>query len=112
MPVTYTTRLLGGRDVGVTYDAIAGGLSIMGQSISISSLPAALQQRWQDAVANTPFPKGPRGAFGGDNIGQAVGEILDNQPAWRRAVQTALDNYVKSLSPGNLNGDVETFNRI
>src|SRR5258705_8575616 len=111
MAVTYQCRLFGGRDCGVVYDSVAGTLSILGQSISISSLSAPLQALLADAVSNAG-PQGTRPAFGGSNVGRAVGECLDSKPVWRAAVQTALDNYVKSLSPGNLNGDVETFNHI
>src|SRR5258705_12038945 len=111
MATTYMVRLFGGRDCGLVYDSVAGTLSILNQSISISSLSSPLQALLADAILNAG-PPGSRPAFGGSNVGRAVGEILDNQPTWRRACQLALDNYIKSLSPGNMNGDVETFNRI
>ncbi len=38
---TFMCRLFGGRDVGVAYDNLGGTIAILGQSISISSLPIA-----------------------------------------------------------------------
>ncbi|WP_375791091.1 hypothetical protein ACE102_03115 [Bradyrhizobium sp. vgs-9] len=108
---TYTTRLFGGRDIGITYDSVAGTLSILGQSVSISSLPTSLQQRWSDALnSSSGVPAGARGAFGGDNVGQVVGVILDNQPTWRSAVQTALTGYLQEQTSGGISGP-ETWNR-
>ena len=46
----FVTRLFGGRDFDVTYDNVAGTLSILGQSVTISSLPAALQAQWSTAA--------------------------------------------------------------
>ncbi|UPT97258.1 hypothetical protein J4G48_0003485 [Bradyrhizobium barranii subsp. apii] len=100
--IVFTTRLFGGHDIGITFDSIAGTLAILGQSITISSLPASLQQRWSDAIggASSGIPTGARGPFGGDNIGQAVGAILDGQPVWRNAVQAALAGYLSEQSSG------------
>lgn len=107
--IVYTTRLLGGRDVGVTYDSAAGTLAILGQSVTISTLPASLQQRWSDALSSG-VPVSARGAFGGDNVGQAVGAILDNQSAWRTAVQAALAGYLAEQTNGGIAGP-ESWNR-
>jgi hypothetical protein len=106
---TYPTRLLGGRNVGVKYDDSVGTLSIMNQSISLSSLSAALQAQWAAAVASVPL--GSRGAvpaIGGDNIGQMIGQILDSTPTWRAAVQAAVSNYAASVANY---GDPETWMR-
>lgn len=85
---TYPVRLFGGRNVGVTYDSGAGTLTVMNQAISLSSLSAALQAQWASAIATTnPVAKA---AFAGDNIGQAVGAIMDATPTWSSAVQAAL----------------------
>jgi hypothetical protein len=43
--------------------------------------------------------------FGGDNIAQAVGAILDATPAWRTSVQAALAGYA-AMNPLN---DPEQF---
>src|SRR5258708_30663724 len=91
----YVCRLFGGRDIGVTYDDVGGTISILGKSISIAALPAALQATWQAAVASSgTTPNGARAAFGGSNIGTAAGEILSNQPTWRNAVTAALSTFV------------------
>lgn len=109
--IVYTTRLFGGRDVGVTYDSAAGTLAILGQSVTISTLPASLQQRWSDALnSGSGVPVGARGAFGGDNVGQAVGAILDTQPTWRTAVQAALAGYLAEQTNGGIAGP-ESWNR-
>ena len=103
---TFLCRLFGGRDVGVIYDNGAGTLTVLGQSITLSTLPAALQTQWQSAIsgASTTFsPAGAlRPAFGGDNVSRIVGEIFDNQPAWRNAVAAVLATYVdasEALTP-------------
>jgi hypothetical protein len=102
---TYALRLLGGRNIGVTYDSGAGTLSAMNQSINLSSLSASLQAQFASAVATTK-PSLP--AFGGDNIAQAVGAILDATPTWRTAVQAAVASYVASIANYN---DPETWTR-
>jgi len=112
---TYLCRLFGGRDIGVTYDSGGGTISILGQSISIASLPSALQAQWQSAIggANSTFspPGASRPAFGGDNISQTVGNILDSQATWRAAVTAALATYVSEQTLGGQVASVETFNR-
>ena len=110
---TFITRLFGGRDIGVTYDNVAGVINILGQNLTVSTLSAALQAQWNSAVANAvgSYANGSRPAFGGDNIGQAVGNILDNQPTWRGQVQQALAVYVAEQTLGGIATDVETFNR-
>jgi hypothetical protein len=109
----FTCRLFGGKDVGITYDSSAGTIAILGQSITISSLPAALQSQWTAALGGggMSIPTGTRPAFGGDNIGVAIGNILDAQPTWRAAVQTALAAYASEQTSGGLVAGVETFNR-
>ena len=92
----FTVRLFGGRDIGVSYDG--SNLSILGQSIAISSLSAAQQAEWQ--AASPPPSGGSRGAFGGDNISRAVGDILDGQPTWRNAVYLALANFLVEQTLG------------
>lgn len=93
---TFQTRLLGGHDLAVTYDNIAGTISVLGQSISVSALSIALQNQWAAAVAeaNTPDMSQASGkaAFGGDDVGAAVGAILDAQGSWRNAIQAVLTN--------------------
>jgi hypothetical protein len=92
---TFLCRLFGGRDVGATFDSGAGTLSICGQSLTLSTLSAALQAQWAAAAAGgglTP-DKASRPAFSGDNVTMAVGAILDNQPAWRTAVAAALATF-------------------
>ncbi len=111
MATTYLCRLFGGRDLGVAYDSVAGTLSIMNQSVSIASLPTSLQQQWQTAVGTTNPNQAGSPAFGGDNIRAAVGAILDATPTWNAAVRAAVAGYVASISPGNLNGDPESWNR-
>jgi hypothetical protein len=110
---TFVCRLLGGRDVGVTYDSGAGTISVFGQSISISSLSSALQAQWQAAIggASSGIPAGSRPAFGGDNISAAVGEILDGQGAWRNSVMAAFNTYNSEQTLGGQVADVETFTR-
>jgi hypothetical protein len=89
---TYPIRLFGGRSLGVIYDNVAGTLTILNQSISLSSLSTSLQNQWASAVATTsPVAKA---AFGGDNVSQAIGSILDATPTWRTAVQSALATFV------------------
>jgi hypothetical protein len=109
----FLCRLFGGRDLGIVYDSGAGTISILGQSIAVSSLSAALQQKWQDALnsgtGTTPSPPFSRPAFGGDNIGTTVGLILADQATWRAAVQTALTGYWGEQT-GAIGG-VDTFNR-
>lgn len=39
---TYIFRGLGGKNLGVIYDNVAGTLSVLGQSITIASLSTAL----------------------------------------------------------------------
>lgn len=108
---TFVCRLFGGRDIGVSTDGT--NISILGQSISISSLPAALQAQWQAAIggAGSGISLGTRPAFGGDNISSAVGNILDGQATWRNAVTAALANYVSEQTLGGQVASVETFNR-
>jgi hypothetical protein len=100
----YPIRLFGGRNLGVTYDSVAGTLSILNTSIAISSLSAMLQVQWATAIATTTTAPS-RPVFGGDNVTQAVGAILDAMPTWRTAVQAALAGYV-AMNPLN---DPEQF---
>jgi len=100
---TYQVRLFGGRNLGVSYDSAAGTLTVMNQAINLSSLSAALQAQWANAVATN---SSTHPAFGGDNVSQAVGAIMDAMPAWRSAVQAAVASYVASIAPF---GDPETF---
>jgi hypothetical protein len=95
----YPVRLFGGRHLGVTYDSVAGTLSIQGQSLTLSSLSAALQAQWSNAIASTGVQTSGVAAFGGDNVSQAVGNILDAAPTWRTAVQAAVANYAASIAP-------------
>lgn len=104
--ITYPVRLFGGRTLGVAYDSVAGTLSIFSASISLSSLSASLQAQWANAIATTAHASPP--AFGGDNIAQAAGAILDAAPAWRTAVQAGLAVSV-AMNPMN---DPETFTRM
>src|SRR5689334_24325423 len=113
---TFLCRLFGGKDVGVVYDSVAQTISILGQSISISSLPADLQAVWATAIgaAGSTMNTSGRPAFGGDAIGQAVGKILDGQPTWRAAVMTAVASYVAEQTTavgGGQVASVETWNR-
>ena len=106
----FMCRLFGGRDIGVSYDNVGQSISIMGQSIAISSLPAALQAQWQAAAISGASSTNSRPAFGGDNISASVGGILDNQPAWRSAIQTALAAFLQA-TVNNANPDVQSWNR-
>jgi hypothetical protein len=110
---TFFCRLFGGRDLGVSFDNVANTITVLGQSISIASLPAALQVEWQAAVAgaSSTFQNSGRPAFAGDNIGAIVGAILDNQPTWRSAVLAALANYVSEQTAGGTVAGIESFNR-
>jgi len=99
---TYPVRLFGGRNLGVAYDPVGGTLSILNVSLSLASVSAALQAQWASAIATTAL-RSP--VFGGDNVAQAAGAILDAAPAWRTAVQAALANYA-ALNPSN---DPESF---
>jgi hypothetical protein len=95
MSTTYICRLFGGRDVAVTYDG-SNTLTILGQSITISSLSASLQATWQAAIggAQTGINQGAsRAAFGADTMSQAVGAILDATPGVRTAVAAALATF-------------------
>ncbi|GAA0024118.1 hypothetical protein JOE51_007600 [Bradyrhizobium japonicum] len=93
---TWNTRLFGGRIIGITFDDVAGTLTILNQSISVSTLTLALQAEWAEAAVTTRgFGDGgsiaPATApFGGSNVQRAVGNLLDAAPAWRCAVQAAL----------------------
>jgi hypothetical protein len=106
---TFVCRLFGGRDVGVSFDGT--NISILGQSIAVASLPSALQSEWLSALGSAGINTGARGAFGGDNVAQAIGNILDLQPTWRNAVQAALATYVSEQTAGGTVASVETFNR-
>jgi hypothetical protein len=109
----YPCRLFGGKDISVLFDNVAQTLTVLGQSILISTLPMALQAEWQAASASTTFftsISGPRPAFGGSTAGAAVGDILDNQPVWRSAVMAALANFVSEQTLGGQVASVETFN--
>src|SRR5262245_30251722 len=108
MAVTFPIRLFGGRNCGVIYDSAANTISVQGQSLTLSSLSAALQQLWATAVANTVPSSKP--TFGSDNISASVGAIMDATPTWRNAVQTALASYVASISVGGI-ADAELWNR-
>jgi hypothetical protein len=110
---TFLIRLFGGRDLAVAFDSGAGTISILGQSISIASLPAALQAQWEAAIggAISGIGLGPRPAFGGDNISATVGAILDNQSSWRSAVTAALVLFVEEQTLNGQVASVETFNR-
>jgi len=96
---TFACRLFGGRALAASYDNSAQTITVLGQSISISSLPASLQAQWQTAVTSAGINTGSRPAFGGDNIDQAVGAILDNQPAWRSEISAVLATVVDQ-APG------------
>jgi hypothetical protein len=109
----YPIRLFGGRNMGVTYDSVAGTITVMNQALALSSLSSALQGQFASAVATTTGPSAPSGAlsappaFGGDNVAQAVGAIMDATPTWREAIRTAVNNYAASISAG----DPEQFTR-
>ena len=106
----FNCRLFGGRDVGVQFDSSAQTISILGQSIAISSLSTGLQSAWAVAVASAGVNTGARGAFGGDNVAHAAGEILDAQPTWRNSIKAAFANYnAEQTSSGY--PDVESWNR-
>jgi len=100
MSTTYVTRLFGGRDIGVVFDADSGTLSIAGHSIGLSTLSAGLQSRWHDAVASTAPASNQvdgngnsvlgRAAFGGDKVDIAVGAILDATPSWANAIRATI----------------------
>lgn len=95
---TWTVRLFGGRNIGVTYDGVM--LTALNQSISVSTLAQSLQSELAEAAKTTPVQN--ISPFGGCNMGRAVGNVLDNQPAWRNAVQAALATYVaQQTSNGN-----------
>ena len=113
MSQTYLCRLFGGHDLAVSYDSGAQTLTILAQMITIASLPAALQAQWQAAIsgAGSGVANASRPAFGGDNIGAVVGAILDNQPVWRTAVQSALAVVTSQSTLGGLVASIETFNR-
>jgi hypothetical protein len=120
MSVTiYTCRLFGGRNLGVNFDSSAGTLTILGQAITISTLPAALQAQWAAAIANAAtgaggVSQGPIPSFGGDNVGQAIGAILDNQSVWASAVRAAFTKYDSTQTQsaqGGIAPSVETWNR-
>jgi hypothetical protein len=107
---TFLIRILGGRSMTIIYDNVANtitaaGTVTTGQSLSISTLSAALQAQFTAAVASaTPFvaaSSNPGGggnylankgapAFAGDNISAAVGAIMDATPSWRAAVMNAI----------------------
>lgn len=105
--VIYNVRLFGGRNLGVVYDSGANTLGIMGQTISVASLSAALQAQLASAIANTPPAN--KAAFGGDNFGQAVGNILDSQPIWREAIRAAIATYQANITESGARGDPQTF---
>jgi|SRR6516165_2158208 hypothetical protein len=112
----YVTRLFGGRNIGVTWDG--ANITIIGQSLAVSTLSPALQAQWQNAVATVALPGAPntsKGALGGDNISAAVGSIMDNQPAWENAIRAALANYASGISGvggvGQQIADPESYNR-
>jgi len=95
-------RLFGGRDLSVTHDTAAGTLTILGQSLTLSSIPSALQAEWQTAIsgASSTFTTVGRPAFGGGNIESALSDILSNQATWRSAVTAALAGYVQEQTSG------------
>ena len=109
----FLIRLFGGHDLAVSYDSGAQTLTILAQMITIASLPAALQAQWQAAIsgAGSGVANASRPAFGGDNIGAAAGAILDNQPAWRSAIQAALATVVAQSTLNGAVAGIETFNR-
>ena len=90
----FQTRLLGGRDLAVTYDNGAGTIAVLGQSLTLSTLSSSLQAQFAAAVAGLAQPglalPAGKAAFGGDNIGQAIGAIADASPAWRSSVLAVL----------------------
>jgi len=100
---TWPVRLFGGRDLGVSFDPVAGTIAILGQSVSLTSFSAALQARFNNAVAAVPV-QGATPPFGGSNMQAAVGELLDSAPTWRSAVQTALSNYIAQIGPNDPEG--------
>jgi hypothetical protein len=86
---TYAVRLFGGRNVSFSFDSLANTITIVNQSINLSSLSAGLQAQFAAAVANSGVPNNVA-AFGGDNVEAAIGAILDATPAWRSAIQATL----------------------
>lgn len=105
---TWTVRLFGGRNVGITYDDVAGTLTILNQSISLLTLSPALQAEWAESAKTTPM-YGAVAPFGGSNVGRAAGNILDNQPTWRSAVQAALAQVIAQNTMGGLAPDLENW---
>ena len=100
MTNVFPVALFGGKKLTVTDNGTT--LTIVGQSISISSLSADLQALWADTVAASALPtsggSGPStvvqmagvAVAAGDNVSQAIGAILDASPTWRAAVLAAL----------------------
>jgi hypothetical protein len=92
-------------------DSGAGTLAIMGASVTIADLPSDLQTLWNDVVALNSTSvqlSGAHGAFGGNQIGQVVGEILDRTPTWREAVQAAISAYVAMSTADGTIGDQQS----
>jgi hypothetical protein len=110
MTVTvYPIRVLN-RNLGATFDSTANTISVQGQSISVGSLSASLQALWAAAVAGAvQVPSKP--SFSGTNIDAAIGQIMDQNPTWRSAVQAAVTAYIASVTSANGGGDPESWTR-
>ena len=111
----FMVRLFAGRNLGVSYDDVAGTISILGQSLTLSTMSASLLAQWNAAIGGAAStysaPTDSKPAFGGDNIGQAVGAVLDLNPTWRSAVTAALASYTATQTQSGLAPDVESWSR-
>ncbi len=92
---TFLIRLLGGRNLTVIYDNVAGSISVAGQALTLSTLSTTLQAQFAAAIASgsgADIYVGTKGtaAFGGDNVSAVIGAIADATPAWRNAVFNAV----------------------
>ncbi len=99
---TYLVRILYGRNLAATYDGTAGTVTVAGQALTLSTLSTALQAQFAAAMAsgsgaNVATNKGTP-AFGGDNVSQAVGAIMDATPTWRAACFAAVANLQDNAS--------------
>jgi hypothetical protein len=93
----FLIRLLGGRNLSVVYDSTAGTVTVAGQALTLSTISNALQNQFAAAIASgsgADIAVGTEGgaAFGGDNVSQAVGAIMDANPVWRAACMAAVAN--------------------
>jgi hypothetical protein len=93
---SYAIRIFGGRNLVAVYDDAAGTVTVAGQSLTLSTLSAALQTQFATAVASGTGANalGARGsaAFGGSNTSAAIGALMDGTPTWRAAVAAAVAN--------------------